>query len=68
MNEIQKSKILTDIPDMDIAIKMGCNVVYPVLTVKHVEDWGIEDPTGKYDKEFIKIARIIEEKNKRSCN
>ena len=68
MNEIQNSKLLTDIPEMDIAIKMGCNVVCPVLTAKHVEDWGLEDPTGKYDKEFIKIARIIEEKNKRSCN
>ena len=64
MNESQKSKLLTDIPEVDIAIKMGCNVVCPVLTAKHVEDWGLEDPTGKSDEEFIKIARIIEEKIK----
>ena len=64
MNKSQKSKLLTDIPEVDIVIKMGCNVVCPVLTAKHVEDWGLEDPTGKSDEEFIKIARIIEEKIK----
>jgi arsenate reductase (thioredoxin) len=64
MNESQKSKLLTDIPEVDIAIKMGCNVVCPVLTAKHVEDWGLEDPTGRSDEEFIKIAKIIEEKIK----
>ena len=64
MNENQKSKLLIDIPEVDIVIKMGCNVVCPVLTAKHVEDWGLEDPTGKSDEEFIKIARIIEEKIK----
>ena len=36
----------------------------PVLAAKHVEDWGLEDPTGKSDEEFIKIAKIIEEKIK----
>ena len=64
MNKSQKSKLLTDIPDADIVIKMGCNVVCPVLPAKHIEDWGLEDPTGKSDEEFIKIAKIIEEKIK----
>lgn len=64
MNETQKSKLLTDIPDVDIVIKMGCNVVCPVLSAKHIEDWGLEDPTGKPDEEFIKIAKIIESKIK----
>ncbi|MGG7058380.1 arsenate reductase ArsC [Clostridium tertium] len=64
MNETQKSKLLTDIPDVDIAIKMGCNVVCPVISASHVEDWGLEDPTGKNDEEFIKVAKIIEEKIK----
>ena len=64
MNETQKSKLLTDIPDVDIVIKMGCNVVCPVLPANHIEDWGLEDPTGKSDEEFIKVAKIIEEKVK----
>ena len=64
MNETQKSKVLTDIPKIDIVIKMGCNVVCPYLPAKHTEDWGLDDPTGKSDEEFIKTAKIIEEKIK----
>lgn len=64
MNKTQKSKILNDIPEVDIVIKMGCNVVCPYLSSKHEEDWGLEDPSGKSDEEFIKIAKIIEEKVK----
>lgn len=64
MNETQKSKLLSDIPEVDIAIKMGCNVVCPVVFANHIEDWGLEDPTGKSDEEFIKTAKTIEEKIK----
>lgn len=64
MNETQKSKLLSDIPEIDIAIKMGCNVVCPYLKADYTEDWGLEDPTGKSDEEFIKTARVIEEKIK----
>lgn len=64
MNETQHSKLLTDIPEVDIVVKMGCNVVCPFLPSKHEEDWGLEDPTGKSDEEFIKTAKIIEEKVK----
>lgn len=64
MNETQKSKLLNDIPEVDIAIKMGCNVVCPYLAAKHTEDWGLEDPTGKSDEEFVKIAKTIEVKVK----
>ena len=64
MNEHQKSKLLSEIPTVDIVIKMGCNVVCPYLPAKHIEDWGLEDPTGKCDEEFIKIAKIIEDKIK----
>lgn len=64
MNQTQKSKLLSDIPEIDIAIKMGCNVVCPYLAAKHTEDWGLEDPTGKSDEEFVKIAKTIEVKVK----
>lgn len=62
MNETHKSKLLDDIPEVDIVVKMGCNVVCPFLPSNYEEDWGIEDPTGKSDEEFIKVAKIIEEK------
>ncbi|MDU6340904.1 MAG: arsenate reductase ArsC [Clostridium sp.] len=64
MNKTQKSKLLSDIPEIDIAIKMGCNVVCPYLKANHTEDWGLEDPTGKSDEEFINIAKTIEAKVK----
>lgn len=62
MNESHKSKLLTDIPEVDIVVKMGCNVVCPFLPARHTEDWGLDDPTGKADEEFIKTAETIKEK------
>jgi len=64
MNETHKSKLLDEIPAVDIVVKMGCNVVCPFLPAKHTEDWGLEDPSGKSDEEFIKTAKTIEEKVK----
>lgn len=64
MNKEHKSKLLDDIPKVDIVIKMGCNVVCPYLPAKYIEDWGLEDPTGKSDEEFLKVAKTIEEKVK----
>lgn len=64
INKTQYSKLLTDIPEVDIVVKMGCNVICPYLPSKHEEDWGLEDPTGKDDEEFIKTARTIEDKVK----
>jgi len=62
MEEIQFSKLISDIPTPDIVITMGCNVKCPYVPCKYREDWGLEDPTGKTDNEFIKMARIIENK------
>lgn len=64
MNETQYSKLLEDIPEVDIVITMGCNVQCPSLPCKHREDWGLEDPSGKEDEAFIETARSIEEKVK----
>ncbi|BAH07295.1 arsenate reductase ArsC [Clostridium kluyveri] len=64
INETQKSKLLNDLPKIDIVVKMGCNVVCPFLPSKYEEDWGLEDPSGKSDDEFIKTAKAIEEKIK----
>ncbi|MFQ9511607.1 MAG: arsenate reductase ArsC [Lachnospiraceae bacterium] len=62
MNETQNSKLLSDIPQVDIVITMGCNVNCPSLPCIHREDWGLEDPSGKEDEEFVKTAKTIEEK------
>lgn len=63
MEEKQKVKLLSDIPDMDMIITMGCNVECPILPYKYlVEDWGLEDPTGKDDIEFKKVINEINNK------
>ena len=62
MNETQHSKLLEDIPKVDVIITMGCNVQCPSLPCKYREDWGLEDPTGKEDDAFIMTAKRIEEK------
>ncbi|MGL5068273.1 MAG: arsenate reductase ArsC [Sarcina sp.] len=64
MNETQKSKLLDDIPKLDIVIKMGCNVVCPIVYGNHIEDWGIDDPSGTDDENFENVAKIIEIKVK----
>lgn len=58
----QYSKLISDIPDPDIVITMGCNVSCPYIPSKERTDWGFEDPTGKRDEEFIKTANLIKEK------
>lgn len=62
MEKTQFSKLIADIPQPDIVVTMGCNVNCPYLPCKHREDWGLEDPTGKNDEEFIKTAKDIEDK------
>lgn len=60
MEKTQRSKLLENIPVVDIVITMGCNVKCPFLPCEYREDWGLDDPTGKSDDEFIKVIRAIE--------
>jgi arsenate reductase (thioredoxin) len=62
MNESQHSKLIAEIPTVDIVVSMGCNVNCPYLPCKHREDWGLDDPTGKGYDEFVNTAKTIEEK------
>lgn len=62
MEKTQKSKLLADIPKVDIVITMGCNVDCPIVDCEFREDWGLDDPTGKDESEFIETAKTIERK------
>lgn len=64
MEKTQYSKLLTDIPEADVVVKMGCNVVCPYLPANYIEDWGLDDPTGKSDDEFRRVIDTIESKVK----
>lgn len=60
--EGQHSKLLSDIPEVDVVVTMGCNVQCPFLPCQWREDWGLDDPTGKPEEAFLETIRRIEEK------
>ena len=73
MEQTQHSKLISDIPDPDIAISMGCNVGCPFIGRPFDDNWGLEDPTGKSDEEFKKVideirVRIMELKQRLGKN
>ena len=57
----QYSKLIADIPDVDIAISMGCNVGCPFIGRAFDDNWGLDDPTGKSDDDFKAVIQRIEE-------
>ena len=60
MEKDQRSKLIDELPPIDWVITMGCNVDCPYLPSRFREDWGLDDPSGKSDEEFIRTAREIE--------
>lgn len=62
MEKTQYSKLITAIPEPDIAISMGCNVSCPFIGRPFDDNWELEDPTGKSDEIFISTIKKIEEK------
>ena len=60
MEQTQHSKLISDIPEPDIAISMGCNVGCPFIGRPFDDNWGLEDPTGKNDEEFKKVIDEIQ--------
>lgn len=62
MEKTQRSKLLSDIPPVDVVVTMGCNVNCPYLPCKYREDWGLEDPTGNTDEVFVEVIKSIEQK------
>ena len=62
MEKTQYSKLLSDIPQVDVVITMGCNVHCHFLPCSHREYWGLEDPTGKSDAAFENTIAVIEDK------
>ena len=62
MEATQRSKLLADIPPVDVVVTMGCNVNCPWLPCRHREDWGLDDPTGCPDETFLEVMDAIQEK------
>ncbi len=62
MEKTQRSKLIGELPPVDGVITMGCNVKCPYLPSSFREDWGLDDPTGRSDEEFIRTAGEIEKR------
>ena len=62
MKKTQYSKLLTDIPPVDVVVAMGCNVKCPFLPCVERFDWGLDDPTGTSDDAFIETIWEIHKK------
>ncbi|OCX42530.1 ArsC family transcriptional regulator [Campylobacter ornithocola] len=50
--------------DLDIVVGMGCGVVCPSVSARYHFDFGLEDPSGFEDKDFIKVVESLELKLK----
>ena len=61
MEKTQYSKTFDKIPTPDLAVSMGCDVGCPFIGRSFDENWGLADPTGKSDEEFVYIIKQIEE-------
>ena len=62
MELTQHSKTIDKIPSPDVAISMGCDVGCPFIGRDFDDDWGLPDPTGKSDAEFVAVIKAIEQK------
>ena len=60
MAAAQRSKLLAELPSVDVVITMGCNVQCPMLPCSRREDWGLADPTGQSDEAFTAVIDEIE--------
>ena len=56
----QYTKLISEIPDPDIAISMGCNVKCPFIGRLFDDNWGLQDPTGQNDETFKIVIKEIE--------
>lgn len=59
MEESQYSKLVSQLPQPDVVIYMGCNVSCPTFTAPYTENWGLEDPTGQSDQVFEETIQTI---------
>lgn len=62
MEKTQHPKLIPELPPVNVVVTMGCGVECPYLPSERREDWGLEDPTGKSDEEFMKTIDAIEKK------
>jgi len=56
---------LLGLTPFDLVITMGCEAYCPSVYAKRIDEWRIEDPSGKSLQEFREVRDIIHEKIKK---
>lgn len=59
MEKTQYSKLISDIPEPDIVISMGCDVGCPYIGRAFDDNWGLDDPTGQGDDAFRSVIEKV---------
>lgn len=62
MEQTQRCKSLSELPEVDVLVTMGCGVDCPVLPCRQREDWGLEDPSGGPEETYLAVLARIEER------
>lgn len=62
MEQTQRCKSLSELPEVDVLVTMGCGVDCPVLPCRRREDWGLEDPSGGPEETYLAVLARIEER------
>lgn len=58
----QYPKYLDAVTGADYVVTMGCGVKCPYDPARSHQDWGLEDPSGKSDEEYLRVIRQIHNK------
>lgn len=61
MEQTQRCKPLSELPEVDVLVTMGCGVECPALPCRRREDWGLEDPSGGPEETYLAVLARIEE-------
>lgn len=59
MEQTQRCKSLSELPEVDVLVTMGCGVDCPVLPCRQREDWGLEDPSGGRKRRIWQCWRAL---------
>ena len=62
LGQTQHSKLLEDIPSVDIVVTMGNNVQCPFWPASIVRIGGGDDPSGMDDNMFLETIALIQDK------
>lgn len=60
LEEGHYTKLISDIPEVDIVIYMGCNIECVSVPCQIELDWGVESASDGSDESFIEMIKIIE--------